>query len=218
MNVRRLTTVAVAMGIVASSATALRAQSITFSFGDHDRQVMREWYRAHYTAPEFQARRWNDRYEQSLQIGLVLSPELRAYARPAPPDLYSQLPPLRGGQRYMIVGDHLVVVDNGWRIYDVNHFERFDDPDQQALREWYPGHRDAPVFNGRRRWGDRLERRLVVGATLAPDLRAMSHPVPADLRSRLPRRPRYLRYVMIADHVVLVDTWWTVREVFHFER
>jgi hypothetical protein len=218
MKARYIVTAALAIGIFASPGPALRAQSITFSFGDRDRQAMREWYRNHYTAPEFQARRWNSQLEQRLQIGLVLGPDMRAWARPAPRDLYGRLAPLPGGYRYMIVGDHLIVVDNEWRIMDVNHFERFDDPAQQSMRDWYPGHRDAPVFRGRARWNDRLEQRLVVGATLAPDLRAMSHSVPPDLFGRLPRRPRYLRYVMIGDHVVLVDNWWTVREVFHFER
>lgn len=218
MKARYLTTAALAIGLVTASGAALRAQSITFSFGDRDRQAMREWYRTHSTAPEFQARRWNPQYEQRLQVGLVLDPDLRAWARPAPADLYGSLAPLPRGYRYMIVGDHVVVVDDGWRIQEVNHFEQFDQPDQQAMREWYPGHRDAPAFGGRRRWNDRFEQRLVVGATLAPDLRAMSRPVPPDLRMRLPRRPRYLRYYIIGDHVVLVDNWWTVREVFHLER
>lgn len=218
MKLRHLTTAALAFGLVASSALALRAQSVTFSFGDHDRQAMRDWYRTHYTSPEFQARRWNPQYEQRLQVGLVLAPDLRAWARPAPADLYGGLAPLPRGYRYMIVGDHLVVVDDGWRIQDVNHFERFDAPDQQGMRDWYPAHRDAPVFRGRNRWNDRLEQRIVVGATLGPDLRAMARPVPADLRDRLPHRGRYLRYYIIGDHVVLVDNYWNVREVFHFER
>jgi hypothetical protein len=218
MNVRRLTTAALAIGLAASTAPRLRAQSITFSFGDRDRQTMREWYRQHYTAPEFQARRWNTRYEQGLRVGLVLGPELRAWARPAPADLSGRLPPPPAGYRYMIVGDHLVVVDRGWRIYEVNHFETFDAPDQQVMREWYTPNRDARIFSSRGRWNDRLERRLVVGATLGPNMQNMAVPVPPDLRDRLPRRPRYLRYLAIGDHVVLVDRWWTIREVFHFER
>ena len=57
MKLRHLTTAALAFGLVASSALALRAQSVTFSFGDHDRQAMRDWYRTHSTSPEFVARR-----------------------------------------------------------------------------------------------------------------------------------------------------------------
>jgi hypothetical protein len=218
MNVRRLTTAALAIGLAATTAPRLRAQSITFSFGDNDRRAMREWYRAHADAPEFSARRWNAGYERGLQVGLVLNPTLRAWARPAPADLYGRLPPLPAGYRYMVVGDHLVVVDRGWRIAEVNHFERFADDDQAALREWYPANRDAPVFRGRNRWNDRLERQIQVGAILPVQIQRMSRPAPPDLVSRLPRRPRHLRYVIVGDHVVLVDRWWTVREDFRFPR
>jgi hypothetical protein len=61
MKARFLTTAVLAIGIFATSG-ALRAQqgSITFTFGDRDRQAMREWYRDHYNAQEFQSqRRWN---------------------------------------------------------------------------------------------------------------------------------------------------------------
>ena len=130
MKARCLTTVVLAIGIFASPGVALRAQgSITFSFGDGDRQAMRDWYRDHYNAPVFQGqRRWNDQSEQRLQVGIVLAPDLRAWARPAPQDLYGRLAPLPGGYRYVIVGDHVVVLDDQWVIHDVNHFERFADP------------------------------------------------------------------------------------------
>ena len=218
MNVRHLTTAALTIGLVASSAIALRAQSVTFSFGDNDRRAMREWYRDHSTAPVFVGRRWNDRYEQRLQVGLVLGPDMRAWARPAPQDLYSRLAPLPAGTRYMVLGDHLIVVDNSWRIMDVNHFERFQDDDQQALRDWYPNNRDSRVFAGRGRWNDRMERRIHVGSILPVELQRMSRPAPPDLRAKLPHRPRYLRYVIVGDHVLLVDSWWTVREDFRFPR
>ena len=220
MKARCLTTAVLAIGIFASSGGALRAQgSITFSFGDPDRQAMREWYRNHPNAPEFQdQRRWTGQLEQRLQVGVVLAPDLRAWARPAPPDLYGRLAPLPRGDRYVIVGDHVVVVDDRWVVHDAYHFDRFQEPDQQAMRDWYPGHRDAPVFRGRQRWNDRFEQRIQVGAVLAPDLRRLAYPVPAELRGRLPPRPRYLRYVIVGDHVLLIDNWWTVRDVVHLER
>jgi hypothetical protein len=215
----RVTTAALAIGIFASSGLALRAQSITFSFGDPDRQAMREWYRNHPNAPEFQdQRRWSDRLEQRLQVGTVLGRDLRGWARPAPPDLYGRLAPLPRGYRYVIVGEHVVVVDDGWRIHDVNHFDRFQEPDQQAVREWYPGHRGAPAFEGRQGWNDRFEQRIRVGAVLDPELRRLSRPVPPDLLDRLPPRPRYLRYVIVGDHICLIDNWWTVRDIVHLER
>lgn len=197
MNARRLTLAAVALGIFASSGAVLRAQSITFSFGDRDRQSMREWYRDHPNAPEFR-RDWDRRYDDRLQVGLVLGPDLQVYARPAPPDLYGRLAPLPRGWQYMIVGDNLVVVDRHWRIRDVNRFERWDYGYGRGRR----GH-----------WNDRLDARIEVGEVLAPSLRVMTRPVSPEVLYRLPRKPRYLRYVTIGDRVLLVDNAWIVRDV-----
>jgi hypothetical protein len=220
MKARFLTTAVLAIGIFATSG-ALRAQqgSITFTFGDRDRQAMREWYRDHYNAQEFQSqRRWNGQWEQRIQAGVVLDPQLRAWVRPVPRDLYGRLSPLPRGYRYVIVSDHVVVVDDGWMIHDVNHFERFENSDQQVTRDWYRDHRDDGAFEGRRHWNDRFEQRIQVGATLDPDLRRMARPVPVDLLGQLPRRPRGMRYVMIGDHACLIDKWWTVRYVMHLEQ
>jgi hypothetical protein len=86
------------------------------------------------------------------------------------------------------------------------------------MRGWYPGHRDAPAFGGRRRWNDRFEQRIRVGAALDPELRRLSRPVPPDLLRQLPPRRRYLRYVIVGDHILLIDNWWTVRDIVHLER
>lgn len=219
MKTRYLMTALLAIGIFASSGITLLAQgSITFTFGDGDRQAMREWYRDHYNASEFQGQRWNPQWDQRLQVGIVLAPDLRALARPAPQDLYRRLTPLQRGSRYVIVGDRLLVVDNRWLIQDINHFDRIDGPDQQVMRDWYRDHRDAPEFGGRQRSNDQLEQRIRVGAVLDPDLRRLARPVPADLLGRLPPRPRYLRYMIVGDHVCLIDNRWIVRDVLHFER
>ena len=220
MKGRCLTTAVLAIGIFASSGVALRAQgSIAFTFGDRDHQAMREWYRDHYNAPEFQSQqRWNDQLEQGLQDGIVLGPDLRAWARPAPQDLTGRLAPLPTGHRCVVIGDHVVVVDDRWVIRDVHHFERFEDPDQHVMRDWYRDHRDAPEFEGRQRWNDQFEQRIRVGAVLDPDLRGLARPVPPDLLGRLPPRPSYLRYVIVGDHICLIDHEWTVRDVVHLER
>ena len=219
MKARYVATAILAIGILPPSGVPVRAQgSVTFTFGDRDRQGMREWYSDHYNAREFQNRRWDDQHERRLQVGTVLPPDIRSWARPAPQDLYARLSVLPRGYRYMIVGDHVVAVDGQWVIYDVYHFERFQDPDQQAMHDWYAGHRDAREFDGRQRWNDQIEQRIQLGAVLGPDLRRLARPVPADLLSRLPARPRYLRYVIIGDHICLIDRWWTVRDVVHFER
>jgi hypothetical protein len=219
MKARCLVTAILAIGIFTSSGVPVRAQgSITLSFGDQDRQAMREWYRDHYNAPEFQNRRWNDQAERRLQAGTVLAPDMRGWARPAPQDLYRRLAPLPRDYRYVIVGDHVVAVEGQWMIYDVYHFERFQDSDQQAMHDWYAGHRDAREFDGRQRWNDQMEQRIQIGAALDPDLRRLARPAPADLVSRLPARPRYLRYVIVGDHICLIDNRWTVRDVLHFDR
>jgi len=198
MNARHLTTAVLALGILASSGAALRGQSITFSFGDRDRQAMREWYRDHATGPEFR-RRWDRSWDDRVRVGLVLGPDLQAWARPVPPDLYGRLAPLPRGFRYMIVGDHVVVVDRRWRIRDVNRFE-------------------APGYRGDRdRWRDRDDRwdgRIQVGEVLPPEFRDRVHPVDPGVRARLPNRPRYMRYVAFRNRVLLIDNAWIVREVF----
>lgn len=227
MKARTQVSVLLAMGIVASSGATLRAQGITlrvpgisFTFGDRDRQTLREWYRTHNDAPEFQGdRRWEYQLEQRLQVGSRLTPDLQVWVRPLPADLAGRLSPLPRGLRYVVVGhQHVVVVDREGTIREVYHFERFQDPDNQAVRNWYPGHRDAPVFEGRSRWNDQLEQRIQVGAVLDSDLIQLSRPVPQDLLDQLPPRPRYLRYVIVGDHVVLLDRWDTVRDVVHLER
>jgi hypothetical protein len=54
MKARFVTAAVLAIVIFASSGVALGAQaSVTFTFGDRDRQAMREWYRDHYNAREF---------------------------------------------------------------------------------------------------------------------------------------------------------------------
>ncbi len=75
--------------------------------------------------------------------------------------------------------------------------------------------RHAREFEGRQRWNDRYEQDIRVGAVLDPDLRRLARPVPADLLDRLPPRPRYLRYMIVGDHICLIDRWWTVRDVLH---
>ena len=181
---------------------------------------MREWYRTHSDAPEFRGdQRWEYRLEQRLQVGSRLDPDLQAWMRPLPADLAARLSPLPRGLRYAVIGhQHVMVVDRDEVIREVYHFERFQDPDQQVVRKWYPGNRNAPAFEGRSRWNERLQRRIQVGAVLDPDLINMSRPVPPDLMDQLPPRPRYLRYVIIGDNIVLLDRWETVRDAMHLER
>ena len=227
MKARTLSSAALAIGMLAASGARLHAQGVTvrvpgisFSFGDRDRQTLREWYRTHNDAPEFRGdTRWEYRLEQRLQVGNRLDPDIQAWVRPLPADLAVRLSPLPRGLRYVVVGhQHVVVVDRDGVIREVYHFERFGDPDNQVVRNWYPGHRDAPVFSNRSRWNAQLQQRIQVGAELDSDLISMSVPAPQDLVDQLPPRPAYMRYVVLGDNVVLVDRWNTVRDVVQLDR
>ncbi len=95
-------------------------------FDDHDRQAMREWQEHHHDHPPVGFRN-RDRLppdlESRFQAGLVLGPEYRSRIRPVPVDLYRRLTPPPPGYRYVVVGDHICLVDRGYRVHDVIHFE-----------------------------------------------------------------------------------------------
>jgi hypothetical protein len=55
--------------------------------------------------------------------GFVLTPEMRRAFRPGPPDLYRQFPPPPAGYCYVVIGDHVCLVNRSYRIHDVLHFE-----------------------------------------------------------------------------------------------
>lgn len=219
--------VVLAIGIFVASGVSLRAQSVTlqapgisFTFGASDREIMREWYRTHNDAPEFRGdTRWEYRLEQRLQVGTRLDPDFQPWVRPLPADLAARLSHLPKGLRYQVIGhQHVIVVDNDGVIREVYHFERFQDPDQQVVRRWYPSHRETPPFvESRSRWNLQMQQRIVEGAVLDADLLAMSRPIPPDLLDQLPPRPRWLRYVIIGDNIVLLDRWNTVRDALHLE-
>ncbi len=48
---------------------------------------------------------------------------MRHAIRPVPHDLYIRLAPPPPGYRYVMIGDHVVLVDRSYRIHDVLHFE-----------------------------------------------------------------------------------------------
>lgn len=98
-----------------------------------------------------------------------------------------------------------------------NH-NRFDDHDRQVTRDWYEQNRERPVFRGREHWGPDFESRLQVGVVVDRDMRRMMHPVPVDLLRRLPPAPRHYRYVIIGEHVCLIDPEFRVVDVIHLEQ
>jgi hypothetical protein len=48
---------------------------------------------------------------------------LRRMARPVPEDLLYQLPPPPRYCRYVVIGGHVCLVDEGYRVRDVIHLE-----------------------------------------------------------------------------------------------
>ena len=61
------------------------------------------------------------RHEALLVNGYVLDPEFRGRIRTVPSGLYFPRPPR--GMRYVVIGGHVVLIDNGYRVHDVLHFE-----------------------------------------------------------------------------------------------
>ncbi|HLY63444.1 MAG TPA: hypothetical protein VKV95_22105 [Terriglobia bacterium] len=95
-------------------------------FRDRDRQAARDWYDHHRDHPPagFREREWlAPEYESRMRVGYVLDPEMRRMARPVPQDLLYQLQPPPRHYRYVVIGGHVCLVDEGYRIHDVIHLE-----------------------------------------------------------------------------------------------
>ncbi len=92
-------------------------------FNDNQRQSARQYYNQHQDEPAFQRNRWNHDYESRLQPGYVLDPDMRRLSPPAPRELTRGLGPAPRGYRYIVVGGHVVLVDNGYRVHDAIHLE-----------------------------------------------------------------------------------------------
>ena len=93
-------------------------------FDDHDRDAARDWYRDHHGYFHHdEGRYWHHEWEGNIHEGFVFTPEMRHGWRPVPHELLVRLGPAPHGWRYVVIGDHVVLVDDGWRIHDVLHFE-----------------------------------------------------------------------------------------------
>ena len=93
-------------------------------FNDHDREQARDWYAHHHDAfHHTEGRYWHREWEPNIHEGYVFTPDMRRGWRPVPRDLLVRLGPVPRGYRYVVIGDHVVLVDDGWRIHDVLHFE-----------------------------------------------------------------------------------------------
>lgn len=95
-------------------------------FDDHDRQAAREWMGKHHDSPPdgFRAEdKLSPELESHLKVGSVLDQDLRGRIRPVPEDLVASLTPPPRGYRYVIIGNHIVLVDEGWHVHDIIHLE-----------------------------------------------------------------------------------------------
>ena len=93
--------------------------------------------------------------------------------------------------------------------------QTFDEKDRQTTKDWYDKNKDHPPagFRSQDRLSPDQESRLREGAPLDKDLRKKTHPVPDDLRRRLPDPPPDHRYVAVGGHVGLIDNNFQVKAV-----
>ena len=95
-------------------------------FYDHDRDASRDWYRAHHDhlPVGFRDRdRLPPGLEGRLRVGVVLDRDLRGRIHPVPGDLLGAYPPPPPRCRYVVIGGHIVLIDAGYHVADVIHFE-----------------------------------------------------------------------------------------------
>ena len=124
-----LATVAVALSGSVAVAQDRRDRDIqdrqqTRQFSEHDQQVTHDWYNQHQSHPPAGFRnqdRLSSDQESRLHEGAVLDKDLRSRAHSAPQDLYRQLPPPPERHRYVAVGNHLALIDNGYNVKAVIH-------------------------------------------------------------------------------------------------
>jgi len=95
-------------------------------FDDHDRQVSRDWYsqhRDHRPAGLRDRDRLPAAYDSKLQDGYVLDGNMRGRIHSIPSDYSQRLPRAPRGYRYVFIGGNTVLIDSGYRVHDVLHFE-----------------------------------------------------------------------------------------------
>jgi Ni/Co efflux regulator RcnB len=134
-NLMKTYTLAIAAtaAILALSGTAAIAQdkqanardrTTTTQFSTHDQQVTRDYYNQHKDNPPAGLRtqdRLSADQESHLQEGAVLDKDMRRHVHPAPPELTRQLPPPPSRHRYVAIGGHIGLIDNGYNVKAVVH-------------------------------------------------------------------------------------------------
>jgi hypothetical protein len=96
----------------------------SLKFGALDRQYAHNYYHQHYNESGFRDRdRLTPEYKARLREGYVIDPDLRNMVLPAPPDLVRGLAPAPSGDRYVVLGGHVCLIDGEYRIQDTIHLE-----------------------------------------------------------------------------------------------
>ena len=92
-------------------------------FNESQRQAATTYYNQNRNQEVFRQDNWNSDYENRLQPGYVLDPDMRRMSRPAPYEMTRGFGPAPRGYRYVIIGGHVVLIDDGYRVHDAIHFD-----------------------------------------------------------------------------------------------
>ena len=91
-------------------------------FRDEDHENARAWYREHDGDKQHGFRdsdRLDSEHEGRLQRGYVFDNDMRRRSYSAPVTLTRVLAPAPRGYRYVVIGNHVVLVDERYRVADV---------------------------------------------------------------------------------------------------
>jgi hypothetical protein len=93
-------------------------------FDEHDQKATHDWYSQHRSNPPagFRERdRLSADEESRLHEGAVLDRNMRRKVHSAPPDLIRSYPAPPPNHRYVALGNHVALVDNGYQVKAVIH-------------------------------------------------------------------------------------------------
>jgi hypothetical protein len=93
-------------------------------FQENQRQYAHTYYGQNQNHAMFKPdNRWNNDYDMRIQPGYVLDGEMRRMIHPAPNAMMRGLGRAPRGYRYVVIGGHLVLIDNRYRVHDSIRFE-----------------------------------------------------------------------------------------------
>jgi Ni/Co efflux regulator RcnB len=122
MKAAHLSTAALAVSFLL--ATGLSAQG----FNDHDRQVVNDYAKQHQNNAPAGLRSQDQltpEQERRLQSGQALDRQMQRQVHTPPRTLLRQLSPAPRGDRYVLIGQHMVLVDRHNNVvHDVIHVHR----------------------------------------------------------------------------------------------